>query len=145
MPIFKCDKCGCVENTACSNYWTDKFANPPKPTLCSECDPSLGKWHNKFPKESAEGLLLGKDGFLYSDLQHHTKIVGIVLPSGNIDIVSEAILLDYISVLKFRSAPAEQARLDKMTRELYECCKEHDSQIVTVDEQAMRNMSQHED
>ena len=66
MSIFRCGKCGCIENTACSNYWThddDKWASPP---LCSECDPSIGKWHGVFPKQSAKGMLLGSDGFLYS-------------------------------------------------------------------------------
>ena len=43
MSIFRCDKCGCIENTATSMYWirpvdkeTNKFTGP---ALCSECDP----------------------------------------------------------------------------------------------------------
>jgi len=44
MPLFKCRKCGTVENTAltlCS--WTQQD-NP----LCSEC--CTGKWHGRFKK-----------------------------------------------------------------------------------------------
>lgn len=61
MPVFRCSKCGCIENTALSGYW---FRNG-KPPLCSACDPAIGKWHNKFKKESAVGMLEGSDGFLY--------------------------------------------------------------------------------
>jgi len=43
-PLFICQKCGCVENTALSDYWS----NMEKP-LCSEC--SRGKWHGCFPKK----------------------------------------------------------------------------------------------
>lgn len=70
MPIFKCAKCGCAENTALGLYWTRHLINnydwsdvgeeyKGKP-LCSECAPThfasgdetgYGKWHNRFPKE----------------------------------------------------------------------------------------------
>jgi hypothetical protein len=52
----------------------------PKPLLCSECDPEIGKWHGRFPKQSAKGYLIGADGFLYwkEDKVTHTKIVGEV-------------------------------------------------------------------
>lgn len=64
MSIFRCDKCGCIENSAISAYW----CRPTKesPALCSECDSEIGKWHGKFPNRfvfdgvecaSAEGLL----------------------------------------------------------------------------------------
>ena len=62
MPIFECSKCGCIENTACSRYWIREKTEPP---LCSECDPKIGKWHNRWPKESAKGYFLGNDGYLY--------------------------------------------------------------------------------
>ena len=75
MPSFRCAKCGCIENTALSNFWHGV-------ALCSECDPEIGKWHGRFEKHSADGLLLGEDGFLYSPLESllpsHTKIVGVV-------------------------------------------------------------------
>ena len=59
MPLFECDKCGCIENTACTtHYWgcSDK--------LCSECD--TGKWHDRFEKQSAKGLYVDNQGFLWS-------------------------------------------------------------------------------
>lgn len=47
MPIFLCDECGYVENTACSFFWhwtkTEK-------KLCSACDPRIGKWHGRFER-----------------------------------------------------------------------------------------------
>lgn len=61
MPIFQCSKCGCIENTALCHYWINR-----KDPICSECDPEIGKWHGRFQKRSAEGLLLANDGFLYS-------------------------------------------------------------------------------
>jgi len=47
MPLFRCTKCGCVENTACCDYWyqTIHLGNP---ALCSECE--TGKWHGRFAK-----------------------------------------------------------------------------------------------
>lgn len=62
MPIFKCTKCGCIENTALSGYWYKGS----KPELCSECDPRTGRWHGAFEKRPATGMKLGNDGFLYS-------------------------------------------------------------------------------
>jgi len=62
MSIFRCSKCGCAENTAVSHYHTREKNSPP---LCSECDPSIGKWHGRFPKISAEEYV-EKDGFLIS-------------------------------------------------------------------------------
>jgi hypothetical protein len=69
VSIFRCDKCGCIENTACSNYWEQKFpfeGGDEKPKLCSECDPEIGQWHGSFTKQSAKGLMLASDGFLYA-------------------------------------------------------------------------------
>lgn len=48
MPLFKCSKCGCVDNTALGNYW-GLYACDGKPPLCSECD--TGVWHGRFPKK----------------------------------------------------------------------------------------------
>lgn len=70
MPIFRCEKCGCVENTASSGYWLRKIDRATgeftEPALCSECDPRFEKWHGMFDKMSATGYFLGNDGFLYS-------------------------------------------------------------------------------
>ena len=73
MPIFECSKCGCVENTTVSNYWEDRLKG--KDPLCSECDPKIGKWHNKFPKESAKGYLLGSDGYLYHEKEADSNTI----------------------------------------------------------------------
>jgi len=62
MPVFRCEKCNCVENTAVSNWVTRPYDSP---ALCSECDPAIGKWHGRFPKKSADGLI-EKNGFLIS-------------------------------------------------------------------------------
>lgn len=72
MPIFKCEKCGCAENTALGWYWSRKSLADHVDlsdvgeryygkALCSECAPTHYKngkptgftheWHNKFPKE----------------------------------------------------------------------------------------------
>ena len=50
MSLFQCDKCGCVENTALSNWAWNKYEKKNPEELCSECDPSINKWHNQFPK-----------------------------------------------------------------------------------------------
>ena len=72
MPIFICDKCGVIENTACCSYWTLAMEQlewseelkdyKGKKHLCSECADIEyyrdgrsvvvpGKWHGTFPKE----------------------------------------------------------------------------------------------
>jgi hypothetical protein len=50
MSLFKCNECGCVENTATSGFWFKGDG----PALCSECDPAIGFWHGLFPKEDAD-------------------------------------------------------------------------------------------
>jgi hypothetical protein len=66
MPCFRCSKCGCVENTAVSNFWTKDQGSP---ALCSECDPKIGKWHGRFSKDSAVGMMEGRNGLLYSKVE----------------------------------------------------------------------------
>ena len=71
MSIFKCEKCGCAENTALGWYWARKMVADDADwsevgeeykgkALCSECAPKFykdgtptgfGKWHGHFPKE----------------------------------------------------------------------------------------------
>ena len=46
MPVFICQKCGAIENTATSSYWTNEKH------ICSECE--TGRWHERFKK--AQGL-----------------------------------------------------------------------------------------
>ena len=61
MPLFKCDTCGALENTALSNYWFAKTEG--QAVEWSECD--SGTWHGQFPKETPEeaGYVLRPDGF----------------------------------------------------------------------------------
>ena len=73
MSIFRCEKCGCMENTASSNYWSRRHRTAedgqvlePLSALCSECDPEIGAWHGMFPKRSAKGMVLCSDGFIVS-------------------------------------------------------------------------------
>ena len=47
MPIFVCENCQNIENTALSDYWARLTQHKPK--LCSQC--GLGKWHGQFPEE----------------------------------------------------------------------------------------------
>jgi hypothetical protein len=63
MSIYQCEACGYIDNTALTHYW--QRSGTGLPPLCSACDPEIGKWHGAFPKESADGMLLGNDGFLY--------------------------------------------------------------------------------
>lgn len=55
MSLFKCEQCGCLENTALSRYWfreEDKAKGITKgEALCSGCHPSTKKWHGLFPQE----------------------------------------------------------------------------------------------
>lgn len=62
MSLFRCTRCGCVENTACSDFYWDKYEEK-IPVLCSEC--KTGKWHGEFPKKSADGYFYDKDDLIY--------------------------------------------------------------------------------
>jgi hypothetical protein len=68
MALFKCEDCNCVENTALSLYWDGS-------RKCSECDTRIGKWHGRFKKHLAEGMLITSDGKLYpkSNLPYSCK------------------------------------------------------------------------
>lgn len=48
MSLFVCEDCGCIENTALSNFWRRGKGK----ALCSECDPEIGKWHGRFGKRT---------------------------------------------------------------------------------------------
>ena len=52
MPVFVCDQCGCLENTACSHFWSREEGTP---ALCSQCDPTIGIWHNRFERRKWDG------------------------------------------------------------------------------------------
>ena len=70
MPLFVCDRCGCVENTALGSYWGKDMPSLWKAedygkALCSECAPQqfksgeptrfTGTWHGLFPKKKWDG------------------------------------------------------------------------------------------
>jgi hypothetical protein len=81
MSLFMCQACGCVENTACCNYWSSQMDGKPK--LCSECDPTIGKWHERFTRRSAVGMLIDQSGHLWgkdASLPSHYTIMGEVMP-----------------------------------------------------------------
>lgn len=65
MPIFRCDSCRSIENTAACRYWTRLMMEPKPPMLCSACDPMIGKWHGIFERRQDETLIELSDGFLY--------------------------------------------------------------------------------
>jgi hypothetical protein len=48
MATFRCSKCGCHEDTALCNYWSDRVRD--MPPICSACDPRIKKWHGQFPR-----------------------------------------------------------------------------------------------
>jgi hypothetical protein len=66
MPIFTCSKCGVVDNTAVSGYWSRVHMDG-LDALCSQCNPEIGKWHGRFERKTPEefGVVSGPDGFLY--------------------------------------------------------------------------------
>ncbi len=78
MPLFVCDECQTIENTATGHYWMRDescFADESKKgkALCSACTPPMYRdgssveysgWHGKFPREIATAELLKKYGNL---------------------------------------------------------------------------------
>lgn len=86
MPLFVCDKCRAIENTACGHYWGStgnhrwfRDASLDRMKLCSECEPTEyrdgskntrgGKWHGRFPKEIATTERIdqmGRERFVYT-------------------------------------------------------------------------------
>lgn len=53
MPLFICDKCHTLENTALSGYWWKGEG----PALCSACDPQFDGGHKRFPREPWDGKI----------------------------------------------------------------------------------------
>jgi len=54
MPLFKCDNCDCLENTALAPHSWTQLLNK-QPMLCSECEPAQNKWHGRFKKVKWNG------------------------------------------------------------------------------------------
>lgn len=88
MPLFKCDRCHAIENTAMCNHAVNRYEG--RPVICSECE--TGTWHGRFPKQHAAGMHLASDGFLYSDAaleqatdrfaRQRIRVVGVIQPNG---------------------------------------------------------------
>ena len=53
MPLFVCDACGSVDNTAVTHYWRSRMKETS--ALCSACDPEFGRWHGIFERETWDG------------------------------------------------------------------------------------------
>jgi hypothetical protein len=49
MPLFICDRCKCVDNTATSDFWLQARRGSTE-RLCTEC--RTGTWHNPVPQGS---------------------------------------------------------------------------------------------
>lgn len=64
--------------------WGAPKREPVKPPLCSGCDPEIGKWHGEFEQRSAEGMIVGADGFLYYPEEFQKKQVYHTSPRGQI-------------------------------------------------------------
>lgn len=61
MPLFKCDRCNCIDNTALGgSYW---FRERTGGAFCSEC--YTGKWHGRFEKKTPEelGYVIERENF----------------------------------------------------------------------------------
>lgn len=86
MPLFVCDTCDCVENTALGSFWSKHkhmrfFGIADGTALCSECAPDTyldgsknskgGKWHNRFIKKKWDGIekVENRDSQLSSQLK----------------------------------------------------------------------------
>jgi hypothetical protein len=82
MPLFECDECGIVDNTALAPfYW--KRRNQRLNKLCTEC--LTGEWHYRFERYFPDGMLIDQDGHLWDkktvedgNLPEGYKIVGEV-------------------------------------------------------------------
>lgn len=92
MPLFMCRKCGSVENTALSNYWTTEMeayrAGKRHEPLCSACDPEIGAWHGQFERRLATDYVQNRSKHLYTKAEaedrakHMGPFTPVVLPAG---------------------------------------------------------------
>jgi hypothetical protein len=79
MPLYRCTMCGCFDNTGLTDFWVRHLRQ--LPALCSDCSPGL-RWHGRWPKTSAVGMLVDGRGFLWRPQEltqiPNLDIVGIV-------------------------------------------------------------------
>lgn len=76
MPVFKCENCGTIDNTALGHYWSKNrpewfdwtnIEDRKGKALCCTCAPTkfsdgtknkdAGMWHNKFEKQHIDDFL----------------------------------------------------------------------------------------
>ncbi len=73
MPLYRCAKCGSVENTALGGYWAQGYnarvAGEKHVPLCSACNPAIGEWHGRFERKQADGYLVDRGGFLWTEAE----------------------------------------------------------------------------
>ena len=106
MPMYRCQQCGCAENTALGFYWlTDRESYPEeyrRKRLCSEHGPThyasgvptkFGKWHGDFEQKPATGYLVTDHGFIWKTAEFipiHEQILGRYREDGTIEPLTEA-------------------------------------------------------
>jgi hypothetical protein len=78
MSIYRCTRCDVIENTALGGYWMQQLeahkAGTKHEPLCSQCDPSIGEWHGKFPRQGVTpDYVQDARGFLWKP--EHAKTV----------------------------------------------------------------------
>lgn len=54
MSLFVCQSCRTIENTALSHFWLRDLEGDGR-ALCSACDPDIGEWHDRFPRQTYDG------------------------------------------------------------------------------------------
>lgn len=88
MPLFVCDKCHGIDNTALSgNYWT-RLVDSAKLILCAEC--YTGTWHGRFEKQIFDTSKDDPEQFCYVPIalaqaarKNRKKMKVITLPDGS--------------------------------------------------------------
>ncbi len=81
MPLFVCDNCDTIDNTACAHFWSRHDAEMFAPefvgkALCACCAPQQylngkpttfdGQWHGRFPQQKASAeYIAARPGELY--------------------------------------------------------------------------------
>ena len=77
MPLFECSQCHVVDNTALTEFWWEVMREG-NPALCSQCDPSIGKWHDHFPRTNIQDY---KRQFGDKSVQYDAAAIAKVLAS----------------------------------------------------------------
>lgn len=80
MPLYVCDECDTIENTACGFFWSKDCDDTPATVkgraLCSACGPThwndgsrtkYGQWHGRFERRKATAEIIAEnpDWYIY--------------------------------------------------------------------------------